>query len=58
MPKWQPAGVSPDTRTMINAEWGSFNSPLLPRLEEDRRVDEASSCPGETGEGQTQERVP
>ena len=30
IPKWQPAGVSPGTETVINIEWGAFYSPHLP----------------------------
>jgi hypothetical protein len=42
MPKWHPKGVSPDTRTAINTEWGCYCSSLLPRCKEDLELDAAS----------------
>eukprot|EP00775_Hariotina_reticulata_P009697 gene9697-9856_t len=50
MPKWRPKGVSPDTRTAINTEWGCYCSSLLPRCKEDLELDAASGPQqGETG---------
>eukprot|EP00879_Flechtneria_rotunda_P019548 GHRR01020535.1.p1 GENE.GHRR01020535.1~~GHRR01020535.1.p1 ORF type:complete len:376 (+),score=140.95 GHRR01020535.1:786-1913(+) len=40
--KWQPKGVSPETRTAINTEWGAYGSNLLPRCKEDLELDAAS----------------
>jgi hypothetical protein len=39
MPKWQPKGISLDTRTAINTEWGCYGSALLPRVKEDLELD-------------------
>jgi hypothetical protein len=40
--KWQPKGVSLDTHTAINTEWGCYGSSLLPRVKEDLELDAAS----------------
>lgn len=41
--KWQPDhGVAADARTCINIEWGAFDSPALPRCQEDWDVDAAT----------------
>lgn len=46
--KTLPQGHKSDTNLMcINTEWGNFNAPCLPRLEEDLALDAASSNPGE-----------
>jgi hexokinase len=37
--KWQPNGVSPDTHTAINTEWGRYSSNVLPRVQEDLDLD-------------------
>lgn len=44
IPKWQPknAGITPDTRTAINTEWGCYGSNFLPRVKEDFELDAAS----------------
>jgi hexokinase len=42
IPKWQPKGITPDTRTAINTEWGCYGSSLLPRVKEDLELDAAS----------------
>lgn len=42
VPKWQPKGISPDTRTAINTEWGCYGSSFLPRVKEDLELDAAS----------------
>lgn len=42
IPKWQPKGITPDTRTAINTEWGCYGSNLLPRVKEDLELDAAS----------------
>lgn len=40
--KWQPKGISLDTHTAINTEWGCYGSSLLPRVKEDLELDAAS----------------
>lgn len=40
--KWRPKGVSGETRTAINTEWGCYGSNLLPRVKEDFELDAAS----------------
>lgn len=44
IPKWQPKGVLPETRTAINTEWGCYCSNLLPRVKEDLELDAASGA--------------
>lgn len=48
IPKWQPKGVSPDTHTAINTEWGRYSSSFLPRVQEDLELDaETGNLKGE-----------
>lgn len=42
--KWHPKGISGDTRTAINTEWGCYGSDLLPRVKEDLELDAASGA--------------
>ncbi|KAI8475386.1 MAG: hexokinase [Monoraphidium minutum] len=44
MSKWRPAGASPETVTAINTEWGCYSSDLLPRVQEDKDLDEVSGA--------------
>ncbi len=47
--KWQPplCTVTPNMDTIINVEWGAFNSESLPRCDEDWEVDQATVHKGE-----------
>lgn len=42
--KWRPKGVTGDTLTAINTEWGCYGSDLLPRVAEDLELDAASGA--------------
>ena len=50
--KWQPMPpLPPGAQTVVNVEWGAFESALLPRIQEDFDVDAATLHKGESGCG-------
>mmetsp|Transcript_19097 Transcript_19097/g.32760 ORF Transcript_19097/g.32760 Transcript_19097/m.32760 type:complete len:807 (-) Transcript_19097:874-3294(-) len=45
--KWTPPkDTAPNAQTLVNMEWGCFDSPALPRCPEDADLDTASTEPG------------
>lgn len=49
VPKWRDHGLPDDTPTVVNIEWGNFDSATLPKLPEDRALDGASTSKGKCG---------
>lgn len=45
--KWRGHGLPADAETVINMEWGAFESEALPRLAEDLALDAASTSKGD-----------
>ena len=59
IPKWQPKGISLDTHTAINTEWGRYSSNFLPRVQEDLDLDAATgNLKGEHMYGMGHNRYP
>eukprot|EP01026_Neomeris_dumetosa_P058592 TRINITY_DN5461_c0_g1_i14.p1 TRINITY_DN5461_c0_g1~~TRINITY_DN5461_c0_g1_i14.p1 ORF type:complete len:507 (-),score=87.66 TRINITY_DN5461_c0_g1_i14:342-1862(-) len=44
--KWNSEGIESNTDTIIDVEWGGYDTPLLPCCEEDLQLDKESVIPG------------